>query len=121
MKRAMRVGFASGVLLLALSADLCFADAPPIMLNIGFISGQQYLAMDERSKRGYAMGLIDGMFIAPIFGAPQSKLDRFGKCTGGMTDEQVAAILTKYLREHPAHWHESAHTQMYAALLEACP
>jgi hypothetical protein len=38
------------------------------------------------------------MLVAPLFGLPEEKLQWLRSCTDNMTDEQVAAILTKHLR-----------------------
>jgi hypothetical protein len=36
-----------------------------------------------------------------------------------MTDEQVAAILSKYLQDNPSRWHDGLHALMYSAVKEA--
>ncbi|OFW02257.1 MAG: hypothetical protein A3I61_13450 [Acidobacteria bacterium RIFCSPLOWO2_02_FULL_68_18] len=61
------------------------------------------------------------MLLAPLFGAPTANLARLQTCTVKMTDEQVAAILSLYLSEHPERWHEQAHGLMFGALNEKCP
>ena len=67
------------------------------------------------------MGLIDGLFLSPFFGAPKARIQWLENCVERMTDEQVAAIISKYLSDNPARWHESVHTSVYSALLQSCP
>jgi hypothetical protein len=45
-------------------------------------------------QRGYAMGMIDGMLLAPLFGAPEDgeKLKSLATCVTGMNDEHMRAI-----------------------------
>jgi hypothetical protein len=95
--------------------------ATPVAIHNGFGTGEQYLNMSEPEQRAYAAGTINGILLAPLFGAPKKNLRRIENCVTGMTDSQVAAILTKYLRDNPSRWHETTHTSMYSALMESCP
>ncbi len=72
-------------------------------------------------RRAYATGVVDGMFLSPLFGAPKDEMAWFESCVEGMTDEQVAQILYKSVKENPADWHRSVHTEMYRALKKGCP
>ncbi len=72
-------------------------------------------------RRAYATGVVDGMFLSPLFGAPKDGMAWFESCVEGMTDEQVAQILYKSVKENPADWHRSVHTEMYRALKKGCP
>jgi hypothetical protein len=67
------------------------------------------------------MGFLDGMFMAPLFGAPDDKklLNTIGKCAVGMNDVQLAAIVDKYVRSHPEHWHLDVKLEAFDALREA--
>lgn len=86
----------------------------------GFLTGTQYrvLAVQERQK--YVMGLLDGTFIAPFFDASKKQLVWLEKCATGMNDEQIAAILDRYLRDNPARWHESMNVLGFLAMKDAC-
>jgi len=92
-----------------------------VSIKTGLGTGEAYLNMSSREQRAYAIGVVNGMLLAPLFGAPKEKMLRIESCLVGMTDTQVAAILTKYLRENPGRWHETPHVPMYAALIETCP
>lgn len=93
----------------------------PVSIHDGFMTGQRFRDLPEMSRRAYAAGLVDGMLLAPLVGAPKAGLKWFESCATGMTDEQVAAIISKFVNDNPARWHEPLHAQFYAAMRQACP
>ena len=113
----LRIFTAAAVFALAVSV----AFAQPVTIKNGFGSGEDYLKMGPSEQRAYAMGVVNGMLLAPLFGAPKNKMLQIENCVVRMTDSQVAAILAKYLRDNPGRWHETPHVPMYAALVESCP
>jgi hypothetical protein len=42
-------------------------------------------------------------------------------CVTGMSDQQLAAILTKYLKDRPEEWRYSVHFVTHNALKGVCP
>jgi hypothetical protein len=108
--------------LLLLSPD---AYGQPVRVHNGFITGEQYLRLEARDRRRYVIGLIDGIFLAPLLDGSEERSWNLGKCVEGpghgMTDMQLDAILSKFLNDNPGRWHESAHISMYSALLTVCP
>lgn len=94
---------------------------PVVTISEGFTKGQAYLDMNANQKRVYARGVMDGLLAAQLFGAPKEKVKWFDDCTNDMTDEQVAAILTKYLRDNPANWHLPMNVLTYNAIRGVCP
>lgn len=113
--------FASLLVLLLVSAlpAVSFASDQE-KIRSGFSTGEKYLDMTAAQKRYYSMGVVNGMLLAPLFGAPKESMAPLESCISGMTDTQVAAILTEYLKKHPAQWNETPHVPMYKALMEAC-
>ena len=93
----------------------------PVAIHNGFLTGQDFRNLTEAGKRSYAAGLVDGMLLAPFVGAPKARLEWLETCVTGMSDEQVAAIISKFVRDNPARWHEPLHVQFYAAVKQACP
>jgi len=92
-----------------------------ILVHNGFGTGQTFLNdLSDAQRRAYAMGVINGMLISPMLGAPKEKLAWLETCAERMTDEQVAAIITKHLREHPERWHYGLHLESWAAMKDAC-
>lgn len=92
----------------------------PVLPRPSAFTGSQYLHLDGLEQRRYVTGLIDGMRLAPLFGALASTLDGLEICTANLTDRDIAAVLNGYLYLHKDQWSASVHTSMYAALSEHC-
>jgi len=90
-------------------------------IHNGFSTGEQFLNMPEAEKLAFSMGTVNGMLLAPLFGAPKERMLWIETCVLGMTDSQVTAIFEKYLRDNPSRWHQTPHAPMYSALKQACP
>jgi hypothetical protein len=56
------------------------------------------------------MGAINWFLMALMLGTPEAQVSRVGRCLENMTDVQVAAIIDKWLREHPERWHYGLHS-----------
>jgi hypothetical protein len=55
--------------------------------------------------------------MAPAFGAPISGADWLRNCTGKQfSNEQLSALLDKYLKDHPEEWHMSMNVIGFRAL-----
>jgi hypothetical protein len=106
------------VLLLCFSSNT-FAEKE-VSISTGFVSGNTFRALDAVSKNVYATGIIDGVLIAPLYGAPKNKLAVIEKCTVGMTGQQLVAIFDKYLNSNPEVWNKSMHTIVFLAMSDAC-
>ena len=79
--------------------------------------------MSTEGQRSYTKGLIDGIWLSPLFGAPDDgdKIQTFATCLEGMTDTQIAAITEKFLKDHPERWNEYLNTVMFSAIRRAAP
>lgn len=96
-----------------------------IYIKNGFLTAEEFTHMNDQSQHDYAMGVVDGMLLAPLFGAPRAwndgqKIGAFGDCVTGMSGKQVAAIMSKFVRDHPERWNESMHTVAFTAMTQAC-
>jgi len=78
-----------------------------LIIHSGFLKAQVYLDMSQNDQRVYAMGLLDGFDMAPMFDAPDNNkwLVSITTCVEGMKGSQVAAIIEKYIKGHPERWH----------------
>ncbi|WP_299491282.1 Rap1a/Tai family immunity protein [uncultured Shewanella sp.] len=108
------------ILILVLSFSPFIHAEKTISISNGFVSGNTFIALDTVGKNIYSQGVIDGMLIAPMYGAPKLNLAVLEQCTKGMTGKQLVAIFNKYLKSNPEIWHESMHTIIYRAMFEAC-
>ncbi len=105
---------------LLISCSVAAASEPAVEIKTGFLTGNAYRILSQEARRAYAMGLLDGMFLAPFFGAKKEKLGWLERCATSMTDEQIAAIFDKYLRDNPGRWHETMHVLGMVAMKDAC-
>ena len=93
----------------------------PVWIHDGFLTAREFRDLPQARKNSYAAGVLDGALLAPLFGAPKERLEWLESCAVGMTDEQVAAIISRFIADNPARWHQHLHTQFYTAMREACP
>ena len=96
------------------------ANQQTIKISPGFFSAKDYLDMTDTEKRAYATGEINGMLVAPFFGAPEENLNWLKTCTGKMSDEQLAAILTKYITDQPNQMQTNLNVVTFNAIRDAC-
>ncbi|HEU4933941.1 MAG TPA: hypothetical protein VFT48_17775 [Pyrinomonadaceae bacterium] len=110
--------------LLALLALITFvnvyANQQTVKIGPGFFSGKDYLDMSDTEKRAYVTGQINGMLVAPFFGAPEENLNWLKSCSSKMSDEDLAAILSRYLRDQPGQMQTNLNVVTFNALREAC-
>jgi Rap1a immunity proteins len=94
------------------------------LVRAGFLSAEKYLALRPDVQAVYMAGMIDGMFLAPMFDAPDDDkyLVKIQVCLndGHMTNTQIAAIVTKYVKKRPDQRKVAANAVAYQALREAC-
>ena len=111
-------------LLLPLVAFVAFitihATQQTVKISPGFFTGKDYLDMSDTEKRAYATGGINGMLVAPFFGAPEANLTWLKTCSAKMSDEQIATILTRYIREQPTQMEANLNVVTFNAMREAC-
>jgi hypothetical protein len=98
-----------------------YANQQTVKISPGFFTGKDYLDMSDTERRAYATGGINGMLVAPFFGAPEENLNWLKTCTARMSDEDIAGILTRYIREQPNQLNYSLNVLTFNALRSACP
>ena len=96
-----------------------------IVVHDGFVTGTKYRSLTVVQRAAYVMGWVDGVFVSALFGAPDhtqagTPLAALSRCAVGMSNDQLDAIFSKWLGEHPERWHEHAHVLMYVAMDEVC-
>lgn len=93
---------------------------PPI--HNGWAKAEDFLNMTSDQKQLYLMGLLDGIYIAPDFGAPPGakSLVTLATCVEPMDASQITGIVELYIRQHPEQWHYDTKTLAEAALRQAC-
>src|ERR1700752_4549301 len=95
------------------------------LVRSGYLSAGAYLALKPDTQGVYMAGMIDGMYLAPMFDAPDEDkyLVRIRVCVTDhdLTNTEIAAIVTKYAKKRPDEWHAGANVVAYQALREFCP
>ena len=92
-----------------------------IFSPVHFYSPEKFLELNEADRTIYVMGLMDGFYTSAFFGAPDEAVAKLTSCAKDMDSKQISAIITKYVKEHPEHWHLSLSAEAYSALNAACP
>ena len=108
------------LLLIALAFVTVSANQQTVKISPGFFSGKDYLDMSDTERRAYATGGINGMLVAPFFGAPEENLTWLKTCSAKMSDEQIAAVLTRYIREQPNGTDTNLNVITFNAMRDAC-
>ena len=108
-------------LLILLTLQTSAYSAESFLIHKGFITGQRFLELTESQQNAYAMGVLDGLFLSPFLGGSEKRTTALGACAEGMSDKQLSAVLSTYLRDNPGQWHQSAHGSMFVALKKVCP
>ena len=91
-----------------------------VSISRGFFTGRDYFEMSENEKRAYATGAINGMLVAPFFGAPDERMTWLKTCTGKLSDEQVASIISVYINADPARLDQSLNVLTFSSFKFAC-
>ena len=86
----------------------------------GFMTGAEFLEQPEPYQQGYAAGFVNGLLISPFAGAWESCVSHYARCLGGTTDVQLAAVISRWLRENPERWHEGSHIASWLAIRRMC-
>src|ERR1043165_5770032 len=108
------------LLVLTFIAFLNIYSQQTVKIRPGFFSGKDYLDMSDTEKRAYVTGEINGMLVAPFFGAPEENLSWLKTCTTKMSDEELASILTKFINEQHDQMQTNLNVVTFTAVREAC-
>ena len=108
------------LLIVLVAVVTVYARQQTVKISPGFFTGADYLDMTDTEKRAYVTGQINGMLVAPFFGAPEENLNWLKTCTGKMSDEQLAATVTRFVRDQPSQ-DANLNVLTFGALREACP
>jgi len=97
-----------------------YASQERVTISRGFFTGKDFFDMSDGEKRAYATGAINGMLVAPFFGAPEDRVAWLKTCTAKLSDEETTAILSKYIISDPNQLTTSLNVVTFNALKNAC-
>jgi len=95
--------------------------AQGVRLPSGFITGQAFAELPENARTQYVTGLVDGIYVAVLFGASQGRVSALERCLGGQGNKQIGADLMRYIQERPEEQREGVHVIFYRQMIEVCP
>jgi len=105
---------------IALVAVSVYANQQTVKISPGFFSGYYYLDTGATEKRAYVTGEINGMLVAPFFGAPEENLNWLKTCSSKISDEELAATLARFIRDQPGQMQTNLNVVTFNALRQAC-
>jgi len=91
-----------------------------VSISRGFFTGKEYFDMSDGEKRAYATGAINGMLVAPLFGAPEDRLNWLKTCSAQLSDEQTASVIANYINSDSSRQSMSLNVITFNALKDTC-
>lgn len=95
-------------------------DKEPVRIQGGYVSGAQYMDMDGLTKKAYVSGLIEGMLLAPAFGAPEENMEWFYVCTQEIGLNEIRKLLFEYIKDDYDLWENQNPAKNFRAIYQAC-
>src|SRR5690348_12661109 len=92
-----------------------------IFVPPSYLKAEAFIEFSESDREVYVAGLMDGFFASTFFGASDETVANLTSCTKDMDTKQIAAIITKYVKDHPESWHLPVNAEAHTALNAACP
>jgi hypothetical protein len=92
----------------------------PVPVGNGFYTGATLNELLERDLANYAAGYADAFSAGMMIGAREECYRKLRSCVVGRSGAQLAAIVRKYLRDHPAEWHHSGGIIVHNAIFADC-
>ena len=108
------------IILALLTCINVFASQQRVSISRGYFNGRDYFEMSDTEKRAYATGAVNGMLVAPFFGAPEERLQWFKTYTAKLSDEQLASILTSYISNDSNQLSMSLNVVTFNAIKDSC-
>ena len=96
------------------------SDKAPVRIQGGYVSGVQYMDMDGLTKKAYVSGLIEGMLLAPAFGAPEENMEWFYVCTQEIGLNEIRKLLFEYIKDDHDLWKNQNPAKNFRAIYQAC-
>jgi hypothetical protein len=109
----------AAVLVLVISLPALAQDAGVRIMG-GYITGKDFMDMDGLEKRAYVAGVLEGMLLAPAFGAKNEDMDWFLACTAEVGVEDFRKHMFDYIRSRDELWNNRSPAKMYRAARDIC-
>jgi len=104
---------------LCLVCGLVFSE-PSTGVVLGYVTGNDYLALPDEARMGWLIGALDGMMAESIALEKDSNGPWLGRCVRSFDNSQIKAIFEKQLAANPESWHAPAAMILRGRLWEVC-
>lgn len=108
VRRCLLAGALSSAAVLLGTVSLANEDraSPDPWGTSGFLTGQEWLELKGGERALYVTGLVDGLLVAPVFGASSEGkesdlLDKVVKCAQGKNAIDLELLIRDYLTDGP--------------------
>jgi hypothetical protein len=91
-----------------------------VKFQYGFGKAKQYLEFSKDEQKAYSEGFINGALVYQLFEYWRKRGKPVDECFSGMDDEQMAAIIKKYIESHPEKWHQPLNIGTFEAIADLC-
>ncbi|MFO0996128.1 MAG: hypothetical protein U1F33_05540 [Alphaproteobacteria bacterium] len=108
------------VLLILLPIAAFSQDERKTRIMGGYVTGREYMDMDGLEKKAYIRGLLDGMLLAPAFGAKEEDMEWFVACTKGLDITDIRKYLYEYIRSRSDLWDNPNAAKSFRAMRDLC-
>ena len=106
-----------GAVCLCLCSTLLPAGAAS--LEYGFLTGNDYRALSYGSRRGYVIGVIDGLYVSAAIGGNEPKLHQLKLCIAHTTGKQLTVIVDRFISD-PKYGDQNMNNLVFDALTSTC-
>jgi hypothetical protein len=96
-------------------------ELPTVVIQPTYMTVPNYREMPESLQQLYVVGVLDGLFASVVLGASEAATKALSTCLAGVTSSQLAAMVNKYVSDHPEQWQLGAFAMVHLELLAFCP
>jgi hypothetical protein len=83
-------------------------------------AARDYVSMGGLQKKAFVSGVLEGMLLAPAFGADETKMEWFLACTTDLDRIEMRAKINAHVMAHSDRWDDTGPAPYYRAVAEAC-
>lgn len=91
-----------------------------VILPSGFRTAQECKDSSDFDLTAYTRAAVDGLLASGLLGASPSCIRALQQCFIGKNDQQLAAVVRKYILQHPEAWNVPCAAEAAIALFEMC-
>lgn len=89
-------------------------------VRAGFATGVDLVNLDDSALAHHLMGFVNGMLVAPFVGGSEACYEQMWGCLHSRSNQQLVAMVRRYLSDHPEEWHSPANIIAYNAIVSSC-